>query len=123
MSDNAHDFLSLNKGAPMEWSTLILFKGINYLIPNFALIALGMEFLFTRILLCSSFSRMCRIEKREERKEALKKNWELLQVTFPKWHSNKYLKALHTKRGYFMQSVNCVTYSLYSCFFVHFYNR
>lgn len=83
----------------------------------------ALEFLFTRILLCSSFSRMCRIEKREERKEALKKNWELLQVTFPKWHSNKYLKALHTKRGYFMQSVNCVTYSLYSCFFVHFYNR
>lgn len=56
MSDNAHDFLSLNKGAPMEWSTLILFKGTNYLIPNFALIALGMEFLFTRIEMVFAFT-------------------------------------------------------------------
>ena len=83
----------------------------------------ALEFFFTRILLCSSFSRMCRIEDDKERKEALGKNWKMLQETFPMWRKNQYLKALHTKRGFFMRSVNRFTYPLYGWFFTKYYVR
>lgn len=72
----------------------------------------ALEFLYARILLCSSFSRMCRIADRRQRKEALAKNWKALQESFPNWHSNEYLKKLRTKKGIFMRSMNGFTYKL-----------
>ena len=83
----------------------------------------ALEFLFTRILLCSSFSRMCRIADKIERREALEKNWNMLQESFPDWHKNRYLKALRTKKGFFMRSMNRVTYSFYSWFFANYYKK
>ena len=70
----------------------------------------ALEFLYTRILLCSSFSRMCRIPDKADRKQALAKNWQTLQENFPDWHRNQYLKALKTKNGIFMRMMNGVTY-------------
>lgn len=72
----------------------------------------ALEFLYTRILLCSSFSRMCRIPDKVDRKQALAKNWRTLQENFPDWHRNQYLKALKTKNGMFMRMMNGVTYRL-----------
>lgn len=74
----------------------------------------ALEFLYTRILLCSSFSRMRRIPDKVQRKEALQRNWDTLQTNFPKWHSNKYLKCLKTKKGLYMRCINKVTYKLFS---------
>lgn len=72
----------------------------------------ALEFLYTRILLCSSFSRMCRIPDNTDRKQALAKNWQTLQENFPNWHRNRYLKELKTKNGMFMRMMNGFTYRL-----------
>lgn len=77
----------------------------------------ALEFFYTRILLCSSFSRMCHISDKAQREEALQKNWDTLQMNFPKWHSNKYLKQLKTKRGMYMRCINNVTYKLFAKLF------
>lgn len=74
----------------------------------------ALEFLYTRILLCSSFSRMCRIPDKKDRRQALAKNWQTLQENFPGWHRNRYLKELKTKNGMFMRMMNGVTYRLCS---------
>lgn len=74
----------------------------------------ALEFFYTRILLCSSLSRICRIPDSAERKEALAKNWSMLTMNFPTWHKNPYLKAMRTKRGMFMKSINAMTYQLYA---------
>lgn len=72
----------------------------------------ALEFFYTRILLCSSFSRMCRIPDKQDRKQALKKNWDCLNYNFPKWYKNEYLKKLNTKKGMFMKLMNTVTYKI-----------
>lgn len=77
----------------------------------------ALEFLYTRILLCSSFSRMCRIPDKAERKQALSQNWNTLQSNFPEWKKNNYLKALKSKKGTFMRSVNGFTYKIYEVVF------
>ncbi len=77
----------------------------------------ALEFFYTRILLCSSFSRMCRIPDKKQREEALQKNWDTLQNNFPNWHRNPYLKQLKTKRGLYMRCINQTTYKLFSKLF------
>lgn len=77
----------------------------------------ALEFLYTRILLCSSFSRMCRIQDKQDRNKALTKNFKILQDTFPNWKKNEYLKKQKSKNGIFMRSVNAFTYKLYSKIF------
>ena len=74
----------------------------------------ALEFLYTRILLCSSFSRMCRIKDSADRKHALKKNYEKLVTTFPSWRKNSYLKAFTGKNSRYMKCINAFTYKLSS---------
>lgn len=70
----------------------------------------ALEFLYARILLCSSFSRMCRIPEKQDRKKALSSNWNTLVENFPEWHKNRYLRELRTKNGIFMRMMNKFTY-------------
>jgi glycosyltransferase involved in cell wall biosynthesis len=77
----------------------------------------ALEFYFSRILLCSSFSRMCCIEDKKSRKEALEKSWGLLIETFPNWGKNKILKDSKTHQALFMRTVNKITYRIYSGIF------
>lgn len=74
----------------------------------------ALEFLFTRILLCSSFARMSRIAEKQERKIALQKNWNMLIEHYPEWKKNPYLKKMQGKNAMFMRSVNGITYRLYA---------
>lgn len=77
----------------------------------------ALEFFYTRILLCSSFSRMCKIGVRRDRKMALKENYSLLETKFPNWKKNKYLRLRKSSRYLFMRSVNKFTYKIYSVVF------
>jgi glycosyltransferase involved in cell wall biosynthesis len=77
----------------------------------------ALEYYFSRILLCSSFSRMCCIEDKRSRKEALEKSWDLLSETFPNWGKNKILKETRTHQALFMRTVNKITYRIYSIIF------
>ena len=80
----------------------------------------ALEFLFTRILLCSSFSRMCRIKNHKDRRYALKKNYEKLIEIFPNWRQNPYLKSKSDKNSKYMKRINQFTYK-FSCLFYPIY--
>lgn len=73
-----------------------------------------LEYMFTRILLCSSFSRMCNIRSNTLRKEALELNLRELSETFPDWRKNLILAGDRSRQGLFMRSVNKATYKIYS---------
>ena len=77
----------------------------------------SLEFLFTRILLCSSFSRMCRIANQKERRQALEANWKMLVHSYPEWKKNKILGRTLNRNALFMRSVNTITYRIYSGIF------
>lgn len=77
----------------------------------------ALEFFFARILLCSSFHRMCGVVDKKERSRVLKMNYDKLITTFPNWKANAVLKRNDVKNVKFMRSVNGVTYKIYSlCF-------
>lgn len=73
----------------------------------------ALEFLFARILLCSSFYRICRIAERQERKHALRENWQYLMRTFPDWRRNAFLRSSHTRNVWFMRSMTPFTYGIF----------
>lgn len=75
-----------------------------------------LEFLYAKILLLSSFNRICHIPKKADRKMALEKNWNYLNDSFPDWKKNKYVKGLNTKKGMFMRLMNGCTYKICGCF-------
>lgn len=74
----------------------------------------ALEYLFARITLCSSFSRMCRIPDRKLRKQALDSNYQMLVEHFPTWKKNAYIKRNNSKNGFFMKTINHGTYGIYS---------
>ena len=76
-----------------------------------------LEFYWARILLCSSFSRICRIPGASGRKKLLDENWKMLVTHYPKWKTNAVLKTYKSKQGMFMRSVNPFTYKFYSKIF------
>ena len=71
-----------------------------------------LEYLYARILLCSSFSRMCRIPDKAIRKQALKLNWRELVDTFPKWRRNAVLKKDKGRNALFMKMQNPLIYKI-----------
>lgn len=82
----------------------------------------ALEFLYIRILLCSSMGRMARIPDKQQRKKALKANWEALTSTFPNWKKNRYYKCYTGKNAAFMKSITPVSYRIYG-FFLPFYYK
>ena len=73
-----------------------------------------LEYTYTRLLLCSSLKRMCKIKDKDERKKALNDTWNNLNTKFPDWKKNKLLKKNSVKNIY-MRSVNRVTFKIYCC--------
>lgn len=73
-----------------------------------------LEFLFTKILLLSSFNRICHIPQKRDRHMALDKNWHFLENNFPNWKRNLYVKRMRGKKGRFIRSMNPLTYWVYS---------
>ena len=76
-----------------------------------------LEFTFMRLLLCSSFKRICKIKDKICRKELLNKTWVYLYEKFPLCKENPILnKELNLKKRY-MLSVNRFTYRIYALIF------
>lgn len=75
-----------------------------------------LEYIYVRFLLCSSLKRMCKIQNKKERKQALKQTWDNINVKFPEWKKNKILKKRSLKNLY-IKSNNKITYKIY-CFFL-----
>lgn len=77
----------------------------------------ALEFLFARVLLCSSFARTCRIRDKSDREDILKKNWRLLEEFFPNWKKNEVLKQNKSRQVLFMRTLNSITYRTYGKIF------
>jgi glycosyltransferase involved in cell wall biosynthesis len=82
-----------------------------------------LEFLYAKILLLSSFNRMCHIPNSGDRKKALDLNWKCLCSHFPDWKDNEYVAELKTKKGMFMRGMNKATYRLSGMIIPIFVNR
>jgi len=74
----------------------------------------GLEYLYARTILCSSFSRMCRIHDRGLRRKALGLSFRELSETFPHWRKNRILKKDKSQKACFMKMQNKATYKI-SC--------
>lgn len=75
-----------------------------------------LEYIYVRFLLCSSLKRMCKIQNKKERNQALKQTWNNINTKFPEWKKNKILKKRSLKNLY-IKSNNKITYKIY-CFFL-----
>lgn len=75
-----------------------------------------LEYIYVRFLLCSSLKRMCKIEKKEDRKSALDETWNNINLKFPGWKKNSILKKKNLKNLY-IKSNNKLTFKIY-CFFL-----
>ncbi len=73
----------------------------------------ALEFLFARILLCSSFARTCHMSDKSDREDILKRNWGLLEETFPDWKKNGVFKQKKSRQILYMRTINSVTYRIY----------
>jgi len=71
-----------------------------------------LEYLFARILLCSSFERMCRIPDHALRKSALRLNYGKLAESFPLWRKNPILRAAKSRNASFMRMQTLPVYQI-----------
>ena len=76
-----------------------------------------LEYSYTRILLCSSLKRMCKIDDKQTREKLLDLTWDNLNTKFPNWKNNKILNNNHSKKNLYMKSVNAKTYKIYTKLF------
>lgn len=65
-----------------------------------------LEFFCARIVLCSSFLRLTRIEDRRDRKYGLDENWKTLEKMFPRWKNNKYFREKKGAKILYMRLMN-----------------
>lgn len=73
-----------------------------------------LEYIYTRILLCSSFKRICKIANKEKRKEILNKTWENLNTEFPNWKKNEILTENKNFKNFYLKTVNKFTFKIYA---------
>lgn len=72
------------------------------------------EYTYVRLLLCSSFKRMCKIKDKDIRKKLLNETWVDLNKKFPNWKENKILNTNIDNKKRYILSVNRFTYRIYS---------
>ena len=72
------------------------------------------EFTYARLVLCSSFKRMCKIKDKVLKKQLLNEVWISLNEKFPNWKENKILNTNLDNKKRYMLSVNRFTYRLYA---------
>ena len=73
-----------------------------------------LEYIYARYIFCSSLFRMVMISDKKVKKDILKRAWNRLQIQFPNWKKNRYLKNKNLKNTY-MRHINKITYPIF-CF-------
>lgn len=76
-----------------------------------------LEYLFIRFLFGSSFLRIVKIKNKKIKKDAIKETWNKINVEFPNWKNNKYLKNIKTKKNMYYRTINKFTLKIYSLIF------
>lgn len=72
-----------------------------------------LEYMITRIVLCSSLKRITKVKNKEKRKELEKKSWIYVNEKFSSWKQNKYLKEVNNAKNKYIKTVNKLTYPIY----------
>lgn len=72
-----------------------------------------LEYMITRIVLCSSLKRITKVKNKEKRKELEKKSWIYVNEKFSSWKQNKYLKEVNNAKNKYIKTVNKLTYPVY----------
>ncbi len=72
-----------------------------------------LEYMITRIVLCSSLKRITKVKNKEKRKELEKKSWIYVNEKFSSWKQNKYLKEVNNAKNMYIKTVNKLTYPIY----------
>ena len=72
-----------------------------------------LEYMITRIVLCSSLRRITKVRNKEKRKELEKKSWIYVNEKFSSWKQNKYLKEVNNAKNKYIKTVNKLTYPIY----------
>lgn len=80
-----------------------------------------LEFLWARILLCSSFARICNISDTTARRKMLCENLKTLIDNYPNWKKNPILKKQRSKQAMFMRVISPTTYRMFSNILPIFY--
>ncbi len=75
------------------------------------------EYLWTRILLGSSYLRMSQVTEKKLRVSMLRHSWNLLNCTFPNWRKNKYLKRITFNNIFFRIQNEFLYFKCSSLFF------
>lgn len=73
-----------------------------------------LEYSYARILLCSSFKRMVKIQDKQIRRKLLNKTWSNLNTRFPDWKRNPILNRDIDNKKRYMKMVNSVTYRIFA---------
>lgn len=73
-----------------------------------------LEYTYTRLLLCSSFKRIKKIQDDVQREKLLYETWQNLNTKFPNWKKNKILRSDKSFKNIYIRSVNKFTYKIYS---------
>ncbi|MBE5805366.1 MAG: glycosyltransferase [Clostridiales bacterium] len=76
-----------------------------------------LEYIYIRLLLCSSFLRIVKIKNKKLRNKLLKETWYNLNNEFPLWKKNLILRKYKTKKNMYIRSINKITFKLYSAIF------
>lgn len=76
-----------------------------------------LEYLYTRILLGSSFLRILKIQDKKIRKKLLNTTYTKLNTNFPNWKKNIYLNKNKNKKNLYYKSINKITLKIYSIIF------
>ncbi|MDR2156164.1 MAG: glycosyltransferase [Clostridiales Family XIII bacterium] len=77
----------------------------------------GVEYLYVRFLLGSSFLRMVRIGDAKVRRDCLRDSWNLLSEAFPAWRKNAILNTRKTGKNRYFKTVCRFTFRLYAALF------
>ena len=89
-------------------------KVIFTMLASFAPYEQGLEYLYIRFLLGSSFLRIIKIKNKKLKSTLLFSTWKLLNETFPNWKKNQILKNSYTKKDLYYKTINKFTYKFYS---------
>lgn len=76
-----------------------------------------LEYMYTRILLSSSFKRMVKIQDKDIRKKLLKRTINTVYEKFPNWKKNEVLNRTKSAKTRYLKSMNRFTFKIYSIIF------
>ena len=72
-----------------------------------------LEYVYVRYAFCSSFLRIVKIKDEGIKERLLDLTWEKVNTNFPNWKKNQILRKDNSLKGWYLKTMNCVTFKIY----------